>query len=443
MKVIGIDIGTTTVSAVALELFGEGEQKLLTSRTVANDSFLKGEAWERIQDAEKLTEKAKGVLDELLAVHPDVAAIGLTGQMHGIVYTDRDGRAVSPLYTWEDGRGDLPEFNGETAASWIRKHCGIPAATGFGLVTHFYHCRKKMVPEGAASMGTIGDYFAMRLTGRKRPLIHASNGASIGFYDTRQHCFYEDKIREAGMDPEILPDTVDEMEAVGSYRGIPVTVALGDNQASFLGSVGMQEEVWQINVGTGGQLSVLSHEHFEAEGIEARPFLHGSWILTGAILCAGRAYAILEKFFRSCAEAFGLERKDCYDVMAEFAGKAAPDAGGFRVTPLFQGTRPHPELRAHMEGVSENNFLPENLTLGVIQGIAREYYELYQAIHEGTGLEAKVLSGSGNGLRKNRFLQKAISDMLKAPLILTDLQEEGASGAALSAALYLREKAGR
>lgn len=130
-------------------------------------------------------------------------------------------------------------------------------------------------------------------------------------------------------------------------------------------------------------------------------------------------------------------------MMAELAGKAAADADGFRVTTLFQGTRTYPELRGHIEGISENNFLPENLTMGVIQGIAREYYELYQVIREGTGLEARVINGSGNGLRKNLFLQKAISDMFKAPLILTDLQEEGASGAALSAALYLHESAGR
>ena len=87
-----------------------------------------------------------------------------------------------------------------------------------------------------------------------------------------------------------------------------------------------------------------------------------------------------------------------------------------------------------------NNIVPGNADLS---GIAREYYELYQVIHEGTGLEARVINGSGNGLRKNLFLQKAISDMFKAPLILTDLQEEGASGAALSAALYLHESAGR
>lgn len=78
MKVIGIDIGTTTVSAVVLEPDGHGGQKLLTSRTIANGSFLKGADRERIQDAEKLTDKAKAVLDELLAAYPETEAIGLT-----------------------------------------------------------------------------------------------------------------------------------------------------------------------------------------------------------------------------------------------------------------------------------------------------------------------------------------------------------------------------
>ena len=38
----------------------------------------------------------------------DIAVIGITGQMHGIVYTDCNGMAISPLYTWQDGRGNLP-----------------------------------------------------------------------------------------------------------------------------------------------------------------------------------------------------------------------------------------------------------------------------------------------------------------------------------------------
>lgn len=94
MKVIGIDIGTTTVSAVVLEPDGHGGQKLLTSRTIANGSFLKGADWERIQDAEKLTDKAKAVLDELLAAYPETEA-------H---WPDPGRCMVSCIQTGKDGR---------------------------------------------------------------------------------------------------------------------------------------------------------------------------------------------------------------------------------------------------------------------------------------------------------------------------------------------------
>ena len=112
MKTIGIDIGTTTISAVVMETEG---RKLLASRTIPNGSFIQTDReWERIQDVSLLMNKAKELLDSFLEEFPDTKAIGLTGQMHGMLYTDAAGRCVSPLYTWEDGSGhglwagDLP-----------------------------------------------------------------------------------------------------------------------------------------------------------------------------------------------------------------------------------------------------------------------------------------------------------------------------------------------
>ena len=54
------------------------------------------------ENTEKLVEKAKELLDFFLERYPDAEQIGLTGQMHGIVYLDRNGKSVSPLYTWQD-----------------------------------------------------------------------------------------------------------------------------------------------------------------------------------------------------------------------------------------------------------------------------------------------------------------------------------------------------
>lgn len=434
MKTIGIDIGTTTISAVVMDT---ENKKLLTSRTVANGSFIQtAYEWERIQDVNLLIKKAKELLDELLQQYPDTEAIGLTGQMHGILYTNKEGQCISPLYTWQDGSGDQPEFDGESIAVQITRKYGIFAATGFGLVTYLYHVKKGLVPVGSASVCTVSDYLGMCLTGRKSPLLHASNGASLGFYDTKNWCFQEEMIADAGMELSMLPEVTADIKELGTYRGIPVLVSLGDNQASFLGAVGMQENVWQVNVGTGGQISVLSEQHFEASGIEARPFLKKKYILTGAVLCAGRAYAILEQFFQRYAEAMGIESGEQYGIMEKLARSAQKDAGGIRVVTKFMGTRVNPELRGNISGLSEENFLPENLVLGVIQGIIREFYDIYQEIHLGVGIRAEKLIASGNGVRRNEVLQDNLKRMFQTDLEMAAFQEEAACGAALSA-LYV------
>ncbi len=67
--------------------------------------------------------------------------------------------------------------------------------------------------------------------------MHASNAASLGFFDVGESEFCQNVIRELGMDPDQLPEVTEEFQVLGEYRGIPVTVALGDNQASF-GSFG-------------------------------------------------------------------------------------------------------------------------------------------------------------------------------------------------------------
>lgn len=430
MKTIGIDIGTTTISAVVMDT---DKKKLLDAGNVPNGSFIRTEReWERIQDVDLLMKKAKKLLDELLEQHPDTEAIGLTGQMHGILYTDREGQCISPLYTWEDGSGDQPEFDGESAAALITRKYGIFAATGFGLVTYLYHVKKGLVPEGSASLCTISDYLGMWLTGRKRPLIHASNGASLCFYDTKNWCFRKEMMEDSGMKLSMLPEVTAEIEELGTYHGIPVLVALGDNQASFLGAVGMQDNVWQVNVGTGGQLSVLSEQHYETPGIEARPFLKKKYILTGAVLCAGRAYAILEQFFQRYAEAMGAGAEEQYGIMEKLAKSAREDAGGIQVVTKFKGTRVNPGIRGSISGLSEENFLPENLVLGAIQGIAREYYEIYEEIYRGTGIGAKKLIASGNGARRNEVLRDTLKNMFQAELEITAFQEEAACGAALS-----------
>ncbi len=444
MKAIGVDIGTTTISLVVLDTEGNN---VVEARTVSNGGFIRtANDWERIQDAEDMTRRAKEELDALLDAHPQVSSIGLTGQMHGILYVDGDGHSLSPLYSWEDQRGNLPEFasgtdeNGRmTMVELIRARSGISAATGYGLVTHCYQNLKGLTPKGAAAVCTIPDYLGMVLTGRRKPLLHASMAASIGFFDSEHGTFLRDRLEAVGADSSILPEVTDQFAALGSYRGIPVTAALGDNQASFLGSAGTEADTMLVNVGTSGQISVLSKQWFTAPGIESRPFMAGQYLLAGSTLCGGRAYAMMERFFRIYLEAAGAEAGSQFALMGRLAQQALEERqrqesgkGTLRVTTTFGGTRVDPNERGSITGIDEDNFTPQNLIFGVLEGVARELYDMYHIICEGTGIHATRMVASGNALRKNAVLRQIFEQMFQAEVTPARYEEEAACGAAIS-----------
>ena len=382
-----------------------------------------------------------GVLEGLLHAYPEVSSIGLTGQMHGILYVDREGRCISPLYTWQDGRGNVPDEHGKTLTEMVREKTGITVFTGYGLVTHLWNQLYGEVPEEAVGICTIADYLGMCLTGRKRPLLHASNAASLGFYDVKKHAFRRDILQNLAVNTEILPEVCQNFEQLGIYRGIPVTVAIGDNQASFLGAAGDEENILLVNMGTGGQISVLSSQYFSGDGIEARPFLNRKYLLVGASLCGGKAYALLEQFFRKLVKEATGQEQPLYKVMEKMArtgrdqNSERTESRKIKVETTFDGTRVNPEKSGSITQISEN-FTPEDFCYGVLKGMSTELYQMYMTIQKGIGIKIRRMIGSGNGLRKNPVLCEIIEDMFKAELVLAECEEEAATGAAMSSSMY-------
>ena len=427
MKTLGIDIGTTTISAVVYD----STLGVIASRTVSNNAFLDGAVWEKIQDPEVIYETAMESVHILLESHPDVASIGVTGQMHGIVYLDAHGDPVSPLYTWQDGRGDLP--CGETTwAGRLTKITGYDLATGYGMVTHHYNVNHGIVPENAAVFCTIHDYLAMKLAGLSHPLMDATDAASLGLYDAVNHCFDKSALVAAGIDETLLPAIVTEPCLGVGPLDIPVCTAIGDNQASFLGATAGHIDVLLINIGTGSQISIYSPAHVQTPALETRPFPDGGCLLVGASLCGGRAYALLEKFFRQTVKiATGFETS-LYGVMARILDdEEITDVP--RVTPLFQGTRKDPSIRGSITGLSTENFTPRHLIVGMMQGMADELYEMYRGYLELGGQPPAAIIGSGNGLRKNPRLCRIMEKTFGCPLVLSENDEEAACGAAIYA----------
>lgn len=424
---IGLDIGTTSISAVAAEV---SSGALLRSVTVPNDGILPSpDGVSRLQDPVRIVETALGLKESLAAEFSPVAAIGVTGQMHGILYLDRAGRAVSPLYTWQDGRGNLPYGKSTYAAHLSTRSC-YPLASGFGLVTHFINREQGLVPSEAVTFCTIQDYIALLLARRKTPLLHASDAASFGCFDLEAHTFDRFAMEKLGFDNAFLPAVTAETAIIGQDGSIRVAAAIGDNQASVLGSLRENADIL-VNIGTGSQVSAVVSAPVPFPAGAVRPYVDGKFLLAGSPLCGGRAYALLHRFFARCAELFGGDGRDIYTVMNDMAAEQ-PEDHSLTVDTRFCGTRNDPALRGALSEISEDNFTPEQLTRGVLWGMTAELRGLYgemPLLSPATGLV-----GSGNAVRKNPVLRRYLEEQFNLPLKLPVHREEAAFGAAVFAA---------
>ena len=141
MKAMGIDVGTTTVCGIVLDT---DTGKVIDVRTLANDSVIEGESYEWLQGPDRIWELVQQMYQEFTSKH-EICSIGLTGQMHGILYIDAEGNCVSPLYTWQDERGNLDMGNGKTYAEYLTEQTGYQMATGFGVTTHYYNQKSILV----------------------------------------------------------------------------------------------------------------------------------------------------------------------------------------------------------------------------------------------------------------------------------------------------------
>ena len=413
MKTIGIDIGTTSICGILLDT-NDGVVKKIEK---PNNTWIKTEnVWEKIQDPEKILDTAFSILNELYS--EEVLSIGVTGQMHGIVYLDTQGNSLSPLYTWQDRRGELP-FKNTTYASHLNSF------VGYGYVTHFYNKENGLVPENAVVFCTIHDYVAMKFAGEKAPIVHSSDAASFGQYDLQANCFtIEDKM---------LPNVTAEFKILGKYKGAKVSVAIGDNQASFMGSVCGDGSVL-VNAGTGSQISVATDKICTTKGIETRPYVEGKYLLVGCSLCGGKSFAVLEQFLREVAELVtGEKQNKVYDQML----KAIEDKtkGSLIVDTRFMGTRINPDVRGSISGITPENLNPAEIIYGTIEGMTTELYDMFA----GLDISCESLIGSGNGIRKTPAFAKSLSKRFGKELKIPAHKEEACFGACLFSLVAIGE----
>ncbi|CAM4302378.1 sedoheptulokinase [Paenibacillus endophyticus] len=431
----GIDIGTTSISIILSSIETGETVKLVTTMNTTVISSKRN--WEKQQNPDQIAAMVVNLIQDCSEVWQQVAAIGISNQMHGVLYIDRSGNAVSPLYTWQDGRGDLPMTASVTYAESLGEFWGQPIATGYGLVTHYFNVLNDGLSADCYKLCTIGDYVAMKLCGLNEPIMDATHAAAIGFFSAETHSFEFDRLESAALDATILPELAGKDGLVGyTPDGKPVICAIGDNQASFLGSVPRLSDSVLLNIGTGAQISAYSDRWLKADGLETRPFPGGGYLLVGASLSGGKSYALLKSFFQETVRAFGtLAEDELYSEMNRLA-EAALDSGvpPLRFDTRFYGTRIDPAAAGGINGLLASNFTPGHFAAGILNGVADELMDFIQLAPPQLSSVWTNAVGSGNGIRKNGVMQRLLRERLSLPLRLSGAAEEAAFGAAIYSA---------
>jgi len=456
---MGVDVGTTNIAVLVVDI-NSGIVKAVS--TVPNDSEvtswkdkLRGRSeW----DAERTVELVFQAMAEIsVKVNPQkIRGIGVTGQMHGTVLVSQDGLPLTPFISWQDHRCEEKTLGSdksyidrmiELAGVDGFKREGCRPATGYMGSTLFWLKENDALPDEPATACFLPDYVVMRMTGNA-PVTDPTNAGSSGIFDVTRRRWDYNRIRRLGIQEVSLPEVrrsgriagelTDEASRKTSLpRGIPVSVACGDNQASFLGSVADRSGSLLVNIGTGGQVSLWVPEYVEAKGAETRCYLDESYLLVGADTCGGSSYALLQRFFLDVGRVFFKAKGDenLYREMNRQGAKVPPGSDGLRCEPFFAGTRLDPKRRAAWHGISESNFTVGHMIRALLEGIAHHFKAMYEDMLQSGVSPRRCLVGSGNGIRKNRLLAEIFSAAFNMPIKTPLNLEEAAYGAALLAAV--------
>jgi sugar (pentulose or hexulose) kinase len=454
LNYLGLDVGTTTVTAIVVN---SESGEVVSKATAPNDAETTtpdGKAGGRSEwDPARMLDVARMVLRDAAGPAGNVAAIGVTGQMHGMMLVNEASDPIGPFIGWQDQRatdadptsdgtviGNLTSSVESTdpQGNVCRPKAGYLGATLAWLKTH------NALPDG--SLATfLPDFLTTQLTDT-RPVTDATNAAGSGLFDVAARQWHQPLLDRIGIEADRLPEVTESGLKAGSLSsnwsgsgldaGIPVCVACGDNQASFLGSVRLPEESVLINVGTGGQVSVNASSHDVGPGLEARPHVDGRYILVGAGLVGGRTYAWLREFYLEIGrQVFDYEgdAESVYERMTGLAGAVDEGADGLVFEPLFTGTRDEPDRRGKIEGIGTTNFSPGHLSRALLEGVIAQFKWLYDnAVAVGAG-ERSTLVGAGNGVRKNVVLKEIAERTFGLEMRVPAHTEEAAYGAAMQA----------
>lgn len=433
-KYLGIDIGTTAIKALVVSENGE----LLDSYSKSLKMEVPKPGWAE-QDPEMWWEGAYEILKKVSKKH-QINAIGFSGQMHSLVTLDKDYKVIRPAILWCDQRTTLQckeateVFAGEKN---VISRLGNPILEGFTFPKilwikeneseNFKKINKILLPK---------DYIIFKLTGNIG--IDYSDASGTACFNVIMNSWDKEIFDKFDIDMKILPELYSSYAIRGELKGslkrelgwkeVKVVSGGADNAAAAfgIGISGIGESM--VSIGTSGTVLTITDKkepdldgkiHYFKHVIEDR------YYYMGVMLSSAHSLNWVKENFFPNMNWIEIEKR---------INQSKPGSNGIVFLPYLNGERtPHrdPNARGVFFGISSLNN-ENDILRATMEGITFGLRDSYELIREKTTIKDMRIVGGG---AKNKTWAKMVATNFKMPVKVPEIDEGGAYGAAMLAAL--------
>jgi xylulokinase len=438
---LGIDISTTGAKALLIDEQGQVVSSANTPLSLSTPRPLWSE-----QDPHDWWSGAVASIQQALARAgvdgKAVAAVGLTGQMHGLVLLDENGAVLRPAILWNDQRtaAQCDEIHRRLGKERLIQITGNVALTGFTAPKILWvNQNEPEVYRRARHILLPKDYARFRLTGEYA--MDKAGGSGTILFDIRKRDWSPEVLAALDIPASWLPPTYEGPQITsrvspaaaaetGLLAGTPVMAGGGDQAAGAVGAGVVEPGIVSLVMGTSGVVFASTDQALIEPQGRLHAFCHaapGYWHLMGVMLSAAGSL----QWHRDT-----LAPQASFDELVAEAAQAPAGCEGLFFLPYLTGERtpyPDPLARGAWVGLTVRH-KRAHLTRAVLEGVAFGLKDSFMLIQQAGLGEVRQVRVSGGGA-KSPLWRQILASVLDAELVTVNTTEGAAYGAALCAAV--------
>jgi xylulokinase len=439
---IGIDVSTTASKALVIDASGV----VVTSQSQPHELSTPRPLWSEQDPDNWWAATSRALRDVLQTISADeIAAIGLTGQMHGLTSLDAQGRPLRPAILWNDQRSgaQCEAITEKVGAQRLHQLVGTRMLPGFTAPK--IRWLKENEPDIYSQIAHVllpKDYIRFRLSGAY--VTDVADGSGFGVVDVGARRWSDEALAAFEISREWLPELCESPEIcayvseagaaeTGLKVGTPIVGGAGDQPASGVGNGIVSFGQCSLTVGTSGVAYAISNRYAPEPDGRLHTFcgpMPGTWFHMGVMLSAAGGLRWLHD---------ELSPNLSYPEMNQRAESVPRGSLGLLFAPYLTGERnPHPDplARGAFVGLTLRHGLP-HLIRAVMEGVAfgmRDQLELLRSL--GVNPTEAVVSG---GAANSPVWRQLLTDIMGIPLYTINTNEGAAFGAAILATVGVGE----